>query len=64
MIIFMFHSIIQLRNEAKNFKMCNKMREQTCAKVAFDQFGRGYLSTYIGQPSKYESDLGIIVIPM
>ena len=56
--IFMFRSIIDLRNEAKNFKMCNKMREQTCAKVAFDQFGRGYLSNNIGQPFQYESDLG------
>ena len=31
------------------------MREQTCAALDFDQFGRGYLSNYNGHPIKYEN---------
>ena len=31
------------------------MREQTCAALDFDQFGRGYLSKYNGHPIKYEN---------
>ena len=55
----MFRSIIELRNETKNLKICDKMMEQTCAKLIMDQFGRGYMSTYEGKPVQYENDLGI-----
>ena len=53
--IFMFRSIIEQRNEAKNLKICDKMREQTRAALAFDQFGRGYLSNYEGPRIQYEN---------
>ena len=43
--IFMFRSMIELRNETKNLKMSNKIKTQASAAVKLDQFGRGYLST-------------------
>ena len=57
--IFMFCSVIELRNKANNLKTIEKLRAQTNSGFFSDPFGRSYLYTFDQQPNNSQNPLHI-----
>ena len=57
--IFMFRSMIELRNETKNCKLHKNINMQASASVVLDQYGRGYLSIHHDQGIESEPEIEV-----